>query len=49
MKNLIDHSKDIINEIKEYREIYTLTQDEEEIGDLFDEGLPEDSEEEEEE
>ena len=49
LKNLISHSKDIIEEIRRYREIYTLTQDEEEIGDIFDEGLAEDSEEEEEE
>ena len=35
LQNLLTHAKQVAGEIKQYREIYTLTHDEEELGDIF--------------
>ena len=48
LQNLLVHSKQVVEEIKTYKEIYTLTSDEEELGDLFNVTESEEGEEEEE-
>tara|TARA_R100001244_G_scaffold131043_1_gene103860 strand:- start:212 stop:589 length:378 start_codon:yes stop_codon:yes gene_type:complete len=35
LQNLLTHAKQVTEEIKQYKEIYTLTHDEEEVGDIF--------------
>ena len=49
LQNLLTHAKQAIEEIKVYKDVYTITHDEEEIGDLFNDTEPETEEEEEEE
>ena len=35
LQNLLKHAKQVINEIKVYKDIYTITNDEEKLEDLF--------------
>ena len=50
LQNLLMHSKQVVEEIKGYREVYTLTYDEDKLGDLFNAtGIEEDEGKEEEE
>jgi len=35
LQNLLTHAKQVAEDIKQYKEIYTLTHDEEELGDIF--------------
>lgn len=48
LQNLLSHSKQVVNEIKMYKDIYTLTSDEEELGDMFNDTEDEEGTEEEE-
>ena len=49
LQNLLTHTKQAIGEIKIYRDVYTLTGDEKQIGDLFNDTGAEEEEEKEEE
>jgi len=49
LQNLLTHAKQVAEEIKVYKDIYTLTNDEEQIEDLFNETEPQVEEEEREE
>ena len=42
LQNLLTHAKQLTDEIKVYKEIYTLTNSEEELEDLFNDTEPED-------
>jgi hypothetical protein len=46
LQNLLAHAKQLTEEIKKYKEVYTITNDEEDLGDLFNETKPEIEEEE---
>tara|TARA_R100000008_G_C3563809_1_gene157889 strand:+ start:527 stop:859 length:333 start_codon:yes stop_codon:yes gene_type:complete len=46
LQNLIKHSKQVVDEIKLYKDVYTLTNDELELEDLFNDETKEDEEEE---
>tara|TARA_R100001129_G_C5101954_1_gene184552 strand:+ start:112 stop:447 length:336 start_codon:yes stop_codon:yes gene_type:complete len=48
LQNLLTHAKQVSEEIKVYKDVYTLTIDEEEIGDLFNDAEEETDQEEEE-
>ena len=45
LKNLLTHAKQVTKEIEVYKEIYTITNNEEEIGDLFNDTGPTEGEE----
>ena len=47
LQNLLTHAKQVTEDIKVYKEIYTITNNEEELGDLFNDAESEGEEEEE--
>ena len=40
LQNLLSHAKQVVDEIKVYKDIYTITSDEEQLEDLFNEAEP---------
>ena len=48
LQNLLEHSKQVAEEIGSYRDIYTITNDDEQVGDIFNNDDEESTEKEEE-